>query len=393
MTGSPPEYDYPCHGIHPSLPNGRASGQLIICETHLMFCVKGKCIQLSFEGLEITQGGASDRLIFFNHPANSEWRFYCSDRSVLKNPILKHYTHLNTAMSKARNKRRLNWLVLVTVLMLCVMVPLGMLGNMDIASKYLAKEVPKEWEEKLGESSFDQYSLQYDIMDRAQAKQLLTPLVQPLLTALPDKRYDYKFYINDDPQLNAFALPGGIVVINSGLILAADSAEEVLGVLSHEIIHVREQHGIRNLISSAGSYLIVSAILGDASGLMAIVVDSAPLLINQGYSRQFETEADELGFDMLVAANIDPKGLALFFQKLREKEAQLLANIEDEDHRSVVEAGLGFLSSHPATQERIDNLQERAAEIDADFLELGSEFRQLQDAVSEFVAEQSDTED
>ncbi|MFT5879777.1 MAG: Zn-dependent protease with chaperone function [Moritella sp.] len=392
MTGTPSEYQYPCHGIHPSLPNGRASGQLTVCETHLTFLVKGEKIKFSFDRLEITQGGASDRLIFFNHPANSEWRFYCSDRSVLKNPILKRHAHLSPVMSRAINKRRFNWLVLAAVLLLCVLVPVGLLGNLDMASKLVAKQVPTEWEDKLGTTSFDQYSLQYQIMDKTEAKPLLTPLVQPLLAALPDKRYDYKFYISDDPQLNAFALPGGIVVINSGLILAADSAEELLGVLGHEITHVREQHGIRNLISSAGSYLIISAMLGDVSGLMAVVVDSAPLLINQGYSRQFESEADELGFEMLVAADIDPKGLAQFFQKLLVKEALMLEKIEDEDQRGLIEAGLGFLSSHPATQTRINNLQERAAGIDADFINFSVEFSQLQDAVSEFVVEQTAAE-
>jgi len=125
---------------------------------------------------------------------------------------------------------------------------------------------------------------------------------------------------------------------------------------------------------------------------MAVVVDAAPLLINQGYSRQFESEADDLGFDMLVAADIDPKGLAQFFQKLMVKETQLLAKIEDEDQRSVIEAGLGFLSSHPATQTRINNLQERAAGIDADFIDFSVAFSQLQNAVSEFVIEQNEAE-
>ncbi len=386
------EYQYLCHGIHSALPKGRASGQLTICKTHLMFTVNDKKIQLGFAELEISQGGASDRLIFFNHPGCAEWRFYCSDRSILKNPFLKQAPHLSGVMSQARNKRQLNWLILTVVILLCVLVPLGLLGSLGMGSKMLAKQVPVEWEESLGSSSFDQYSLQSEIMDEKRANQLLTPLVQPLLRAIPDKRYDYKFYISDDPQLNAFALPGGVVVINSGLILAADSAEELLGVLSHEITHVREQHGIRNLISSAGSYLILSAVLGDVSGLMAVVVDSAPLLINQGYSRQFETQADEQGFDILVAANIDPKGLPLFFKKLLDKEAKVLEKIEDEDQRSLIEAGLGFLSSHPATKDRIENLQARAESIEAEFIVLTDEFNLLRDGVADFVVEQDEPE-
>ncbi|MBW8184597.1 M48 family metallopeptidase [Shewanella nanhaiensis] len=379
------EYLYPCHGIHSALPKGRASGQLTICKTHLMFTVNDKRVQLGFAELEISQGGASDRLIFFNHPACADWRFYCSDRSVLKNPYLKQAPHLNSVMTKATRKRQFNWLVLTVVVLLCVLVPVGLLANLGTGSKMIAKQIPVEWEETLGSSSFDQYSLQSELMDEQRGELLLTPLVQPLLEVLPNKRYQYQFYISDDSELNAFALPGGVVVINSGLILAADSPEELLGVLSHEIVHVREQHGIRNLISSAGTYLILSAILGDVSGLMAVVVDSAPLLINQGYSRQFETQADEQGFDILVTANIDPKGLPLFFNKLLDKEAKMLESIEDEDQRGLIETGLGFLSSHPATKDRIENLQTRAENIDAEFIVLDEAFFKLQDEVAEFV--------
>ncbi|MFT6985650.1 MAG: Zn-dependent protease with chaperone function [Psychromonas sp.] len=386
------EYQYPCHGIHSSLANGRASGLLIISKTGLSFVIKGEQIHFDFDGLVISQGGASDRLIFFKHLCNRQWSFYCSDRSVLKNPILKQYPHLQRVMTRSRNKRQFNWLILATVLLLCVLVPVAILGSMDLFSKTIAKQIPLEWEEQLGRSSFEQYSLQSELMNKVQAEQLLDPLIQPLLAALPDKRYQYSFYISDDPQLNAFALPGGIVVINSGLILAADSANELLAVVGHEIIHVRAQHGIRNLISSAGTYLILSALLGDVSGLMGVVVDSAPLLINQGYSRQFESEADQLSFDNLLAANIDPKGLATFFEKLLIKEKNRLDKIEDEAQRDLIETGLIFLSSHPATEQRIDSLKARAAHIDADFIELTIEFRQLQAAVTEFIVKPPESE-
>lgn len=387
MPQTPYEFQYPCHGMHDALTKGRASGQVTLSKMGLAFDIKGKQIHVSLEGLEISQGGASDRLIFFKHPAHSEWRFYTSDRTILKNPILMQHPRLGAALKKARNKHRFNWGLLAGTLAALVLIPILLLTNLDVASKIIARQVPVEWEENLASASFDQYSLQSELMDEKAGKQVLTPIVSPLIQALPDKRYQYQFYITNDPQLNAFALPGGVVVINSGLILKASSAEELLGVVAHEISHVREQHGLRNIISSAGTYLILSAVVGDVSGLMGVLVDAAPLLINQGYSRKFESEADEKGFDILVQANIDPKGLASFFEKLVTEENKQLAEIEDEQQRELIKTGMGFLSSHPATQDRIDDLMAQAAVNEANYLNFDDDFKLLQDAVRQFVTD------
>jgi predicted Zn-dependent protease len=378
---------YPCHGVHHSLTKGRASGELTITEAQLSFTVNKQRIMLHFDQLELSLGGAGDRLVFFSHPLQPDWRFYTSDRSVLKDPLLKKYTHLSTTMTRARKKLAYGWAVLALVAVICIVIPAALLMNMDVASKLIAEQVPLEWENELGEISYKQYTLQADIMEKDRAKPLLEPLIDPLLAALPDKRYDYHFYISNNPALNAFALPGGYVVINSGLILAAESAEEVLGVVAHEITHVRERHGIRNVISSAGTYLVISAILGDASGLLGMITDAAPLFITQGYSRKFESEADKLGFNMLVTANINPQGLALFFEKLIAQEKEMLDIVEDKDSRKWLETGMGFLSSHPGTQARVDALNERAKQVNNHYLDLNPEFARLQSAVAEFVTE------
>src|SRR5690606_10756383 len=151
-----------------------------------------------------------------------------------------------------------------------------------------------------------QYRQRNTFMEKKKAEALLKPLVSPLIEAIPDSRYKYDFYIVDNATLNAFALPGGDIVFHSSLILKADTAEELLGVLGHEITHVEEQHGIRNVLGSAGIYIIASAVLGDVSGVLAVLGGAAPLLLNQSYSRRFESESDEKGYALLKRANIDP---------------------------------------------------------------------------------------
>ena len=192
------------------------------------------------------------------------------------------------------------------------------------------------------------------------------------------------------PEVNAFALPGGFIVINSGLIMEADNASEVLGVLAHEMAHVTEQHGIRNIISAAGIFLLFDALLGDVSGVLAVLADAAPLLINQSYSRQFESDADKLGFHFLVAADIDPSGLVTFFEKLKQQEQQQLAAIEDEETRDRIQDSLGFISSHPATEQRIENLRALLENQSGPYQNHDALFEQLKQQVQTFVANHED---
>ncbi|TCI02007.1 M48 family metallopeptidase [Corallincola luteus] len=378
---------YPCHGVHSSLAKGKASGQLRVGSSHLIFTIADQQIELSLNELKMEQGGASDRLVFFTHPGRPDWRFYTSDKSVLKDPHFKQYPHLAGMMRGARSKHLFNWSLLVVVLLVCLAVPIAALMNLHRASAVIAEQVPVEWEQQLGESSFAQYQISAELMDDEQSARLLEPLVTPLIDLLPKRRFDYHFYIVNDSNLNAFALPGGIVVINSGLILAADDAAELLGVVGHEIVHVRERHGIRNVISHAGIYVAVSALIGDVSGVLAVVADAAPLLISQGYSRDFESEADRLSHALLIKANIDPTGLARFFQKMQAKEQEKLAELGDEDTQEWIKTGMGFISSHPATDERINALEDYNSNATSEFLDLSQPFARLKAGVEGFVVD------
>ena len=85
------------------------------------------------------------------------------------------------------------------------------------------------------------------------------------------------------------------MAIHTGLILKAESAEEVLGVMAHEMAHVELQHSMRNLVEMVGLYGIISAVLGDVSGIAAILVNNAPYLMQMKFSRDHEREADAMG--------------------------------------------------------------------------------------------------
>ncbi len=382
---------YGCMGFHSQLPKGKASGSMRITSAGIDFTIGGQQLHLPLHGLQVSLGGASNRLVYFEHPLLSGWSFYTSDRSVLKDPHLHSVTGVSKLLNSARHKRMLGWGILASVATLIVAVPLIIILRMDFFTGLIANNIPVEWEQKLGDSAIAQYQLGKQMLDDKKAEQLLKPLVEPLTAALPQSRYQYHFKIVNDGSLNAFALPGGQVVIHSELILRADSAEELLGVLAHEIQHVEQQHGLRNMIGASGIYLIASAVFGDTSGLLALLSSAAPLLLNQSYSRGFETEADVKGFALLQAAEIDPKGLASFFEKMIAEEKKQMDKILDEENQQLAKQALKFLSTHPANEDRIKQLEQLAQDNVKDnaqtihYRNLEPAFVELQSAVKLFV--------
>ena len=382
---------YSAHAFHESFKKGRASGQLTLSDCHIHVENDQGQVRFPISNAEFSLGGASDRLLFIKHPTKPDWNLYTSDLSILNNPLLQNDPAVQQQVKAVKNKKRLAWGIFAAVAMVIIAIPLLIVMQMDGISATVAEHVPPEWEEELGETAFAQYQRGQQFMEDAQAKELLAPLTAPLLEALNDERFEYRFYISGDDVVNAFALPGGYIVINSGLILKADSAEELLGVVAHEIAHVSEQHSIRSIIGTAGVYITISAVLGDMSGIFAILADAAPFLIRQSYSRGFESEADEIGLALLHDAQINPQGLVTFFEKLMEIEAEQKEDMGEEYNNETVQSTLAFLSTHPATEDRIEHLEKRIAQLPHQrHRDFDQEFLRLKERVKQFVAHEEE---
>jgi len=138
-----------------------------------------------------------------------------------------------------------------------------------------------------------------------------------------------------------FARPTWLVT--APLLEMAERPEEIAGVVAHEIAHVTRKHGFRKIIAATGPYLIFKVFLGGGAGLLGILGDSSELLVNQSFSQEYELEADSVGWDYLVAAHIDPRGLPDMLRKL-EVEQQKVMRAEPAFHA---------FSSHPATEKRL----------------------------------------
>lgn len=374
------------HAFHESFAKGRASGSITIDASAVRFRNDAGAVALPLGGVKARLGGASDRLVFFEHPDYPDWQLYTADRSVLKNPHFQQHKGLSRQVAGARRLRIFNWSVLGTVVSLVVAVPLMFVLYMDVITGWIAPTLPAEWEQSLGESALAQYQIGQSMIETGAAQKSLDALIAPLMKSADNDRYDFHVYIANDPELNAFALPGGYIVLNSGLLLRADNASEVLGVLAHEISHVTEQHGVRQIMARAGVALTAQALLGDVNGMMAMIAAATPMLLSQSYSRDFESDADEHGFDLLEKADIDPNGLVSFFEKIIEEKKARLEKLEDEESKAVMENIMPLLSSHPATEARIENMESMIAGSDGQYRNLDAEFLALQQQVREAVA-------
>lgn len=207
------------------------------------------------------------------------------------------------------------------VLAFVVGIGAGVVYFGGLISALLLPLVPLGFDAKLGELSTYQLTLTQEECRAPEAQAYVEEVARPLLEALGPTPFPFRFRVVDDKSVNAFALPGGYVTVNSGLLEAAESGEEVAGVLGHELWHVLERHSTARMLREMSGGLLLSVFLGgsDLYQLSAVVRG----LTGSSYDRQQESDADRKGTELLVRARIDPSGLARFFERLRSEGLQV----------------------------------------------------------------------
>lgn len=352
--------------FHPKFADGRASGEIRIEMDALRFSsVKGE-LSLPLHGLRLEAGGASDRLIFFKHDDQAQAVIHTADRRILEHPIWTQNAALASQCKSVKGRRRMVRVVTIGTLCGLLLVLAMIYGFRGFLVETAARALPVEWEIQMGDMLFKQMMMTERLVQDDELSAQLARITDPLVTGIDDKRYPLKFHIVEDASLNAFAMPGGNVILHSGLLLAAESPEEVAGVLAHEIAHVQQRHGIRGILSSTGLFLVVQSLLGDVSGILAVLTDNGSLLLSRSFSRDFEREADDYGWHYLVDSEIRPDGMIRFFERMRDEERKVAEKLKEVAPVEVDGGALQLVSTHPATQERIDRLQQKWRQLPGD---------------------------
>jgi predicted Zn-dependent protease len=229
-------------------------------------------------------------------------------------------------------------------------------------------------ERKLGESVVRDIRMSGAYLEDPEVNAYLNELGNRLVTAIPGAPFEFEFFAVNDPTINAFALPGGYIGVNTGLILITQTESELAAVLAHEISHVTQHHIARSISNQKDAMLttlaalaaaIVAARVGGSNGgqlAQAAIAGSQALGIQMqiDFTRQNEQEADRLGFQRLDAAGFDDNAMATFMERMQRAVRFAEGNAPS------------YLRDHPVTYERIAEAQARAA---------GKPFRQVPDSL------------
>jgi predicted Zn-dependent protease len=192
----------------------------------------------------------------------------------------------------------------------------------------------------------------------------LTQIGAQLGTHVNDGEFNFNFFVVKEDVINAFALPGGYIGVNSGLIMAAESESELAGVLAHEISHVTQRHIARGALDSQRTSIVSLAtmlaalVLGAAADMpsdaMTGVVTASQALAAQrqiNFTRSHELEADRVGIELLASAGFDPNGMSSFFEKLSRRYGGSSQYVPE------------LLQTHPVTTQRIAEARDRARQL------------------------------
>jgi Zn-dependent protease with chaperone function len=211
-----------------------------------------------------------------------------------------------------------------------------------------------------------------ELMDAGTLRSMDTVLTGP--SKLPEKRQDelravfdelitaykdsgkategksFNFMFRDSPRIgpNAFALPGGTIIMTDQLVNDFDDEELLAGILSHEIGHVNHQHSLQQLYRALGMAALVTLIAGDSGPILEDVIWEGNALLSLSFSRAHESEADAFSVDLMRRVGRDPEGVARFFIAIQEKYD--------------VKMESSWMSTHPGAKERIEAIRKLAAE-------------------------------
>lgn len=341
--------EYQATALGKEFENNRKAGRLIVSAYSVQFVYEGGKISWNTHDCTFSVGGVGNKFVFINNKSKPEVTLYTADKKILKDPDLRSSVAFDADSLKTLQRKHITQYVVIALLTLLVILPIFLFFSFRTQIvKNLANQIPPSVEQKVGEQLYSAMTVGKEMLNDSVLNAQLMQVLQPLVQVTQNDGFVFKFAIINDTTVNAFALPGGHVVIHSGLITKADNWSEVQAVLAHEIAHVRLRHHLRGIISNYGVSFLASALLGDLSTLMNVATTIGGNLESLMYSRKFEFEADNNGWMYLEQARIDPQGMVTFFEKL-----QAISGNEK------IEKSMSILSTHPATTDRISNLKKK----------------------------------
>jgi predicted Zn-dependent protease len=244
---------------------------------------------------------------------------------------------------------------------LCCIPPFSHAEGLPDLGDISQEAISPQQERQIGEQSMYQIRADKSYLDDAEIADYLNLLGSSLVMNSSEPGQSFEFFAINDAAINAFAMPGGFIGVNTGLILASQSESELASVLSHEIAHVTQHHLARivsgqKIDSLASIALLAAAILSarsnpDAAMATIVGVQAGGIQRHLNFTRLHEQEADRIGLGILQKSGFDSRAMPAFFERLQKATRLLDGNTPT------------YLRTHPVNNERIADIANRVQQI------------------------------
>jgi beta-barrel assembly-enhancing protease len=204
-------------------------------------------------------------------------------------------------------------------------------------AEYVALNIPVATEIELGKQIYQSFVGEMEV--NKDKTKLLNDFAKKIDF---ETKYPLKFTVVKSDQVNAFALPGGNVVVFDAILNKIKTPEELVALLSHEVTHVKERHSLKGLARGLAGSMVISVVVGDMNAIGNIMVSQANNIYELGFTREMEKQADLEGLEIMYLNKLDPKGMIHLMERLSEEEKKY-----------GVDKMPAYLNSHPMTKERI----------------------------------------
>ncbi len=261
-------------------------------------------------------------------------------------------------MTVSLNKRRHHFRLILLLTLIPAVVAAVTLQDLPDFGDSAGGVVSPEYERRLGQMFLREIRQSARVVTDAEVESYIQSLGHRIASHSDNTRQPFSFFVIDNPTINAFAGPGGVIGMHSGIILNSANESEVAGVMAHEIAHVTQRHLARQFEEASRYRLPTAAALLGAilvgianrdAGAAAIAGISGLNTQNRiNFTRANEEEADRIGMQVLARAGYDPRAMPTFFEKLQQLSRYSQSGAPE------------FLRTHPLTSDRIADARARA---------------------------------
>lgn len=311
-----------------------------------------KAGKLHISDFEIEVGGFSSTTTMLKH-VPTKTTLMVEDQALLsalaktKSPVAEKAKKAHKQIKNVPRKVALTWSLLIGGTFFAVFL---VYFSMEGIVGWIAERTSPTVERIIGETQVRFMSANSRRVESANQRRI-DRIASRLVSNLKDNPYQFEFIVVDDPNINAFAYPGGIVFVCSGLIDNAQSDHEIAGVLSHEIGHVIRKHQLKAMLHGIGLLNLVTFAFSDFSPTLADVMSKAVDLERLSYKRSQELDADIIGTQLVIDSDYNPEGILNLFTRLQNQMGT--------SNRVPL-----LLSTHPMIDDRIQKIAQQVAETE-----------------------------